>query len=168
MNLKKHVVLFAGIFFCTYLMAQRSSEILSVSASVNQEKASLAFDKDQRTVWEVDGKNPKLDQWLMFTLQTPGDVCEMYLQLQGISKDELKQQMSIFVTYDPMNLGEPVDYQVQGSARGMRVTFSPKYGAHVKLVFKGNVRVGPFDIKEVSVLKLILLLYRKAPHVHYL
>ena len=27
MNLKKHVVLFAGIFFCTYLMAQRSSEI---------------------------------------------------------------------------------------------------------------------------------------------
>lgn len=151
MNLKKHVVLFAGIFFCTYLMAQRSSEILSVSASVNQEKASLAFDKDQRTVWEVDGKNPKLDQWLMFTLQTPGDVCEMYLQLQGISKDELKQQMSIFVTYDPMNLGEPVDYQVQGSARGMRVTFSPKYGAHVKLVFKGNVRVGPFDIKEVSV-----------------
>ena len=61
MNLKKHVVLFAGIFFCTYLMAQRSSEILSVSASVNQEKASQAFDKDQRTVWEVDGKNPKLD-----------------------------------------------------------------------------------------------------------
>ena len=37
MNLKKHVVLFAGIFFCTYLMAQRSSEILSVSASVNAE-----------------------------------------------------------------------------------------------------------------------------------
>ena len=59
-------------------------------------------------MWEVDGKNPKLDQWLMFTLQTPGDVCEMYLQLQGISKDELKQQMSIFVTYDPMNLGVPV------------------------------------------------------------
>lgn len=53
MNLKKHVVLFAGIFFCTYLMAQRSSEILSVSASVNQEKASQAFDKDQRTVWKL-------------------------------------------------------------------------------------------------------------------
>ena len=41
----------------------------------------------------------------MFTIQTPGDVCELNLQMQGVSKEELKQLMSVFVTYDPMNLG---------------------------------------------------------------
>ena len=45
------------------------------------------------------------------------------LQMQGVSKEELKQLMSVFVTYDPMNLGVPVDYQVKGSAKEMQVTF---------------------------------------------
>ena len=88
----------------------------------------------------------------MFTIQTPGDVCELNLQMQGVSKEELKQLMSVFVTYDPMNLGVPVDYQVKGSAKEMQVTFSPKYGAHVRLAFKGDSRVKPFSVKEVAVL----------------
>ena len=72
--------------------------------------------------------------------------------MQGVSKEDLKQLMNIFVTYDPMNLGVPVDYQVQGSAKEMRLKFSPKYGAHVRLAFKGGDRVKPFMVKEVSVL----------------
>ena len=114
MNFKKHLFLFAGIFSCTLLMAQQPSGILSVSASADTEKASLAFDKDPKTMWEISGPNLKTDQWLMFTIQTPGDVCGLNLQMQGVSKDDLKQLMNIFVTYDPMNLGLPVDYQVQG------------------------------------------------------
>ena len=51
-------------------MAQQPSDILSVSASTNVEKASLAFDKDQKTMWEVSGQDLKADQWLMFTIQT--------------------------------------------------------------------------------------------------
>lgn len=152
MNLKKHVFLFVGIFSSIVLMAQQSSDIVSVSASVNQENASLVFDKDRNTMWKVDGKNQKVTQWLMFTIQTPGDVCGLDLQLRGMSKDELKQQMSIFVTYDPMNLGESITYQVQDSAENMKVKFLPKYGSHVRLVFKGNIRTRPFMIKEVSVL----------------
>ena len=152
MNLKRHLFLFAGILSCSFLMAQQPSDILSVSASTNVEKASLAFDKDQKTMWEVSGQDLKADQWLMFTIQTPGDVCELGVQMQGVSKEDLKQLMNIFVTYDPMNLGVPVDYQVQGSAKEMRLKFSPKYGAHVRLAFKGGDRVKPFMVKEVSVL----------------
>ena len=152
MNFKKHLFLFAGILSCSFIMAQQPSDILSVSASTKLEKASLAFDKDTKTMWEVNGQDLKADQWLMFTIQTPGDVCELNLQMQGVSKEELKQLMSVFVTYDPMNLGVPVDYQVKGSAKEMQVTFSPKYGAHVRLAFKGDSRVKPFSVKEVAVL----------------
>ena len=152
MNFKKHLFLFAGILSCSFIMAQQPSDILSVSASTKLEKASLAFDKDPKTMWEVNGQDLKADQWLMFTIQTPGDVCELNLQMQGVSKEELKQLMSVFVTYDPMNLGVPVDYQVKGSAKEMQVTFSPKYGAHVRLAFKGDSRVKPFSVKEVAVL----------------
>lgn len=108
MNFKKHLFLFAGILSCSFIMAQQPSDILSVSASTKLEKASLAFDKDPKTMWEVNGQDLKADQWLMFTIQTPGDVCELNLQMQGVSKEELKQLMSVFVTYDPMNLGVPV------------------------------------------------------------
>jgi beta-glucosidase len=34
--------------------------------------------------------------------------------MQGVSKEELKQLMSIFVTYDPMNLGVPVELSGEG------------------------------------------------------
>lgn len=152
MNLKRHLFLFAGIFSCAFLTAQQPSDILSVSASTNMEKASLAFDKDPRTMWEVNGQDLKTDQWLMFTIQTPGDVCELNIQMQGVAKDDLKQLMNVFITYDPMNLGVPVDYQVQGNAKEMKVKFSPQYGAHVRLAFKGDARVKPFTVKEVSVL----------------
>ena len=99
MNFKKHLFLFAGILSCSFIMAQQPSDILSVSASTKLEKASLAFDKDPKTMWEVNGQDLKADQWLMFTIQTPGDVCELNLQMQGVSKEELKQLMSVFVTY---------------------------------------------------------------------
>ena len=152
MNLTKHLFLFAGMLSCSFIMAQQPSDILSVSASTKLEKASLAFDKNPKTMWEVNGQDLKTDQWLMFTIQTPGDVCELNLQMQGVSREELKQLMNVFVTYDPMNLGVPVDYQVKGSAKEIQVTFSPKYGAHVRLVFKGDSRLKPFSVKEVAVL----------------
>lgn len=55
MNFKKHLFLFAGILSCSFIMAQQPSDILSVSASTKLEKASLAFDKDTKTMWEVNG-----------------------------------------------------------------------------------------------------------------
>ena len=138
---------------CAEGMAQKPTDILSVSASAGQEKAALAFDKNPRTMWEVgDAGLLKENQWLMCTLQTPGDVCGLSLQAQGLSKNDLKQWLQVFVTYDPMNLGEPVDYDVKGNNKELDLNFTPKYGAHVRLAFKGGVQEKPFGLKEISVL----------------
>ena len=133
-------------------MAQTHTDVSSVSASTNQHEASLVFDNDLGTVWNLDKSALSKEQWLMFTLQTPGDVCEIDLQAQGLSKNDLKRQMSVFVTYDPMNLGVPVDYTVTGDAKKLTLKFEPKYGAHVRLAFNCAEGMKPFALKEVSVL----------------
>lgn len=112
----------------------------------------MVFDNDLGTVWNLDKSALSKEQWLMFTLQTPGDVCEIDLQAQGLSKNDLKRQMSVFVTYDPMNLGVPVDYTVTGDAKKLALKFEPKYGAHVRLAFNCAEGMKPFALKEVSVL----------------
>ena len=89
---------------------------------------------------------------LMFTIQQPGDVCELDLQMQGVNRNELKEVLDIFVTYDPMNLGTPVNYRIEGNDKQMKVKFTPKYGAHVKLNFKPGKLDKPFSLKEISVL----------------
>lgn len=152
MKLKKQVLLWASIFVSSLTMAQNATEILSVSASVNQEKSALAFDKNLKTFWNVNGDNCQKDQWLMFSLQTPGDVCRIIFQMEGVSKRELKQWMEVFITYDPMNWGTPVPYEVSGNDKKLNVAFNPKYGAHVCLKFKGSQRTQPFAINEISVL----------------
>ena len=88
----------------------------------------------------------------MFTIQQPGDVCELDLQMQGVNRNELKEVLDIFVTYDPMNLGTPVNYRIEGNDKQMKVKFIPKYGAHVKLNFKPGKLDKPFSLKEISVL----------------
>ncbi len=112
----------------------------------------MVFDNDLGTVWNLDKSALSKEQWLMFTLQTPGDVCEIDLQAQGLSKNDLKRQMSVFVTYDPMNLGVPVDYTVTGDAKKLTLKFEPKYGVHVRLAFNCAEGMKPFALKEVSVL----------------
>lgn len=152
MNLNNFLFsLCAGLFAGTMAMAQNPTDILSVTASANQEQAALAFDKNPKTLWGVDGDKRQTDQWLMFTLQTPGDVCVLSLRMQNVSKKDLKQRMEIFVTYDPMNLGMPIPYEVNGSGQDFRVKFEPKYGAHVRLLFKGIGNVKPLKVAEVTV-----------------
>ena len=140
-----------GLLSCSAVMAQQQSDIMSVSASVNAERAVLAVDKNVKTMWTLPSQALKAEQWLMFTIQQPGDVCELDLQMQGINKNDLKGLLDIYVTYDPMNLGDPVDYQVSGNDKSMKVKFTPKYGAHVKLNFKSGKADKPFSLKEVAV-----------------
>jgi beta-glucosidase len=106
-----------------------------------------------KTMWTLPSQALKSGQWLMFTIQQPGDVYELELQMQGINKKELKDALDIFVTYDPMNLGNPISYQILGNEKQMKVKFAaPKYGAHVKLDFKPSKLDKPFSLKEISVL----------------
>ncbi|KAB4435118.1 beta-glucosidase, partial [Bacteroides thetaiotaomicron] len=145
-------ILAVGLLSCSVAMAQQQSDILSVSASANAENAALAFDRNVKTMWTIPSQALKAEQWLMFTIQQPGDVCELDLQMQGINKNELKEVLDIFVTYDPMNLGTPVNYRIEGNDKQMKVKFTPKYGAHVKLNFKPAKLDKPFSLKEISVL----------------
>ena len=152
MKNKMKWMLAAGLLSCSVAMAQQQSDILSVSASANAENAALAFDKNVKTMWTLPSQALKAEQWLMFTIQQPGDVCELDLQMQGVGKNELKEVLDIFVTYDPMNLGTPVNYRIEGNDKQMKVKFTPKYGAHVKLNFKSGRLDKPFSLKEISVL----------------
>lgn len=69
---------------------------------------------------------------LVYTLQQSGDVCALQLDVQGLARRDVKKQMKVYVTYDTMNPGEPVDFTV---GDGFLLTFEPKYGAYVELAF---------------------------------
>ena len=151
MKFKKHLLFCVGMLTFSWAMAQETTGISSVSASTNQEEAPFAFDQKAETAWSLDKSQLENRLWLMFTLQTPGDVCEINLQAQGLSKNALKSQLNVFVTYDPMNLGDPVDYTVDGDSKNCVLRFEPKYGAHIRFGFNCTNGMKSFSLKEVSV-----------------
>ena len=152
MKLKLKCLLLTGLLSSSLSMAQQQSDVLSVSASANAKEASLAFDKDIKTMWTLSPQTLKSEQWMMCTIQQPGDVAEIVLQLQGVSKEELKAALDIFVTYDPMNLGNPVNYTVEGTNKEMKLKLTPKYGAHVKFALKAGKLTKPFSLKEATII----------------
>lgn len=146
--------LFNVVFFCLLLglSAQaQQSKIVSVGASVNIESAPGVFDGNAETFWSLSEKDLKNDQWLTFSLLQPGDVKGLLISADGISGEELKGICNVFVTYDPMNPGEPVITSVKGKDGRFTISFPPKYGAHIKLVFKGNQIIIPLKIKDIEV-----------------
>ncbi|KAA6330911.1 beta-glucosidase [termite gut metagenome] len=123
--------------------------VTSVSASVNANQGALLLDNNSQTAWELEGKDLQNNQFLVFTLLNPGDVKEIQLEAKGISKEEIQKSVSIFITYDPMNLGEAVKYNIQGNQKFF-LTFPPKYGAHVQVTIKGNTLKKPVAISEIA------------------
>lgn len=81
MKLKLKCLLLTGLLSSSLSMAQQQSDVLSVSASANAKEASLAFDKDIKTMWTLSPQILKSEQWMMCTIQQPGDVAEIILQL---------------------------------------------------------------------------------------
>lgn len=144
-------LLFVTLLFSSLVMAQQQSNILSVSASSNAKEAALAFDDNIKTMWTLPTQALNAEQWLMFSIQQPGDVCELKFQIQGVSKTTLKDILDIYITYDPMNLGGPMEYRIDGNDKEMSIKFPSKYGAHVKLNFKANKLNKPFSLKEIYV-----------------
>jgi beta-glucosidase len=140
----------AFVLFITCHIYGQNKQFSSVTASANTVNAALAIDKNPVTGWSVSGNDLKQDQYLIFTLQTPGNIQEIQLEIEGLSKLELQQFLKVFVTYDPMNPGEAITYNVNGN-RKFLLDFTPKYGAHIKLLFKGGVIHKPVSIKEVGV-----------------
>ena len=147
--MKKVLLLFCLLFSVTGIYAQQK-DILSVAASINQGKAALAFDGNTATGWPLNVSDLQNEQFLMLALQMPGDIREVQIDATGITAKEIQRFTDIFITYDPMNLGEAVSFTVKGT-KSFALAFPPKYGAHIKLVFKSGIMNKPVVINEISV-----------------
>jgi len=144
------------IFFYFYLLLlcnlsyAQNKTIASVTASVNEGQSALAFDNNPSTGWKFGANDLRQDQFIQFALQTSGDVTNLKIIAEGLSKQELQNKLRVYVTYDPMNPGEPVAYSIKGNSPFL-LTFNPKYGAHVKLIFKNGIVQKTILIKEIEV-----------------
>src|SRR5258708_4801815 len=126
------------------------SDFLSVNASANATTAALVSDGDANTGWSPGAAGVSQDQYLLLALQTPGNINRIQLEADGFSPSALKKSLSIFVTYDPMNPGNAVTYTVTGS-KPFTLSFPAKYGAHIKLLFKGGATGETYTIRELQV-----------------
>ena len=127
------------------------SPVIAASSSAAQSSVANAFDGDLSTVWTLDAASLRQPQWLMLTIGNPGDVQTITLSQKGASADQLRRALEIYVTYDPMNLGTPVDFDVTNSQGNTVLTFPAKYGAHVRIAVKPDVISKPWSLAELSV-----------------
>jgi len=154
----KHIVtrtistLFLLLTIYSFANAQKKG-ITAISASTHSGQAASVLDDDNATAWVLTPNDLKSEQSLMLTLQTPGDVKALILNVGTLSSKELQQLLSIYVTYDPMNLGEAVRYTISGNEDKTLNFSTPKYGAHIKLVFQGNTQKN----KNVNISELAIL-----------
>ena len=145
-------------FFCIILFSllsygsifSQEKGIVSVSASVNAGQSVLTLDGNPSTGWVLSADHVSADHFLMFTLQTPNDVKGLVIDSKGITSRELRDLVDIFVTYDPMNFGDAVDYTVKGNNRST-ISFPPRYGAHVKMSFKRGIVNKGISINEIEI-----------------
>ena len=139
------------ILFLSFTLHAQQEGIMSISASVQAGQAAAAFDGNPSTGWQLGADDVINEQSLILTLQTPGDVKELQIDATGLTAKDIQRLIDIFITYDPMNPGEAVSYSVKGS-KTFSLTFPSKYGAHIKLIFKGGIITKPLIINEISVL----------------
>jgi beta-glucosidase len=148
--MKTTIKLTGCMFFALFhvaILAQKKG-ITSVYASGGANPATVLLDDNQQTAWELKASDLQSEQVLTFNLQTPGNVESVGINAKGLTKESLKNLLDIFITYDPMNPGDAVKYEVSGD-RNFVLKFPPKYGAHIKLVFKGGIVHKPISISEV-------------------
>ncbi|MDI3321209.1 glycoside hydrolase family 3 C-terminal domain-containing protein [Pinibacter soli] len=123
---------------------------MSAVASVNQAAVGQSFDGDTKTGWALRSNDLKKEQSVLFTLYKPGNINGLHIVTDNLTADVLKKSLTIYVTYDPMNLGTPVTYSVSGS-KTFDVSFPAKYGAHLKMVIKESSIKAPVTFKEITV-----------------
>lgn len=133
------------------LSATVESPVIAASSSAAQESIVNAFDGDYSTVWTLDAATLKQPQWLMLTIGNPGDVQTITLSQKGATPDQLRRALEVYVTYDPMNLGTPVDFNVTKQQDNTLLSFPAKYGAHVRIAVKPDIITRPWSLAELSV-----------------
>ena len=130
----------------------QENKIAVVSTSANTASARNMFDANQQTGWQLTTNDLKNNQWVLFSLQTPGDVKGLSIKAKGLKKENFQSIVNLYVTYDPMNPGEAIACSVQEKQGVFTVTFPPKYGAHIKITLDGSKTSAPLSIQEIDVL----------------
>ncbi|ANI89978.1 beta-glucosidase [Arachidicoccus ginsenosidimutans] len=148
---KKGIILFfAWIFSTLFLRANAQRNFISATASVNSTQAFLAADNNVKTGWTLNKNDLSDNQYLQLALSKPGNIDALQFSVKGISSQALQKLLDIYVTYDPANPGEAVNYTVSNRNNNIVFSFKPKYGAHVKLTFKGGIANTSFTINEIT------------------
>jgi beta-glucosidase len=143
------------LFFCLLLLSnliysQNPAIVSAVSVTTNEQKAFLLSDNNAETKWEIDKENLSANQTIMLTLRSAGDVNAVEIKSDNLSKKDLEKSVDLFVTYDPMNVGNPVKFTVSGN-KSYLLKFTPKYGVYVYIVFKGKILSTPYAIQDILV-----------------
>ena len=149
MNVRKIMTVALLLFVVQGIAFAQKKGVTSVSASINANQGILLLDSDSKTAWNLGTSDLQNDQFLRFTLSTPGDIKEVHIEAKGLSKDDIQKAIGVFVTYDPMNLGEPVNYRIEGNQKYV-LAFPPKYGAHIQVTIKGYTLKKPLAISEID------------------
>ncbi len=147
---KKSTFLLSLLVLLTFHSLHAQSDFISVNASANATSAGLVADGDATTGWSPGVTGLSQDQFLLLALQTPGNINRLQMEADGFSPSTLKKILSIFVTYDPMNAGNAVNYSVTGN-KPFTLSFPAKYGAHIKLLFKAGATGDAYTIRELRV-----------------
>lgn len=149
--MKNYKPLLTLLLCCMFPLALFAQDFTSATASVNNENATKTFDNKKNTGWQLSAKDLALQQHLMYVLNTPGDIKEVHIQGKGLNAQNISRIISLYITYDPMNLGEPVNYQVSANGDTYKLFFPAKYGAHLRMQFAGGITTTPVTINNVGV-----------------
>ena len=121
--------------FCLSAFSQDTIKIISAEASDNSGNCIRAYDNDPDTRWDTKGPQ-KPGQWIHFILSQAAKVNSVELNFEK-SKNDQPVGYEVYVTYDPMNWGDPVATG-KGTPVKMTIDFPAKYGNHVKIVQTGT------------------------------
>jgi beta-glucosidase len=135
-------------FLSFYSVHAQQSDFISATASASPSEAAFVMDGNKQTAWHLAAGGLSQDQSLTLALRVPGNVQQLTIDATGLSAQLLKKMLGIYITYDPMNPGPPVDFTIAGNGP-FTLTFPARYGAHIKLLFKGGLTRRPIAIREV-------------------
>ena len=147
--MKTYYFVLTFLFFSFMLHAQER-EVLSVSASANSNQAISTFDGNPSTSWQLDANDLKNEQFLFITLQNATNINGIQINATDLSLKDIQRLVEIYVTYDPMNSGDPVSFTATGD-KVFSLSFSSKYGAYIKILFKRKI-LSKLIINEIYVI----------------
>lgn len=132
-------------------VANAQHTFVAAAGSTKAGQVNGVIDNNPSTGWPLDKSDLKKEQSLQLTLASPGDVDGLSFLVSHINEKKLKDLLSIYITYDPANPGNPIPFTVKKEGDQLVVNFKSTYGAHIKLGFKSGVVTGPIQINELYV-----------------